>query len=156
MSFFYSKYMRMKYAYIKLKKLEGGNNNNMNKKSKPYCEECVTTHSQNTPDGGYVWLNKYGFGKVVKVEFEEPVNSGNWRLYTDKWWTTHCKVVSHDPRDLASAHIRAFIDEKTRFAKMRFHFDSGNVVEATPEFYHLEQEYFEEKFLCNKKDKYVR
>jgi hypothetical protein len=147
MSDYYTEYAQMKNKYLKLKQeLYGGAE--PNKPNKPYCKECLITHTQNRPDGGYVWLNKLGYGKVLKVEFEEPVGSGNWRLYTDKWWVTHCRVISHNPKELAGAHIKAFVDPSTRFARMMFYFDSGKIVEATADFYRLEQEYFAEKEIC--------
>jgi len=104
------------------------------------CKTCVQSHSQNGDD--YVWLNELGHGKVDKVSFEEPVGSGNWRLYDDKWWETHCRVVDHNPNNLVNAHVNAFIDPSNRFAKMMFTFQDGTLMEPTKHFFELEQNYF--------------
>src|SRR5438309_437377 len=80
-------------------------------------KDCVKAHSQS--GNNYEWLDELGHGKVNKVEFEEPVGSNKWTLYTDDWWHTHCKAVSHST-DLVEAHVNAFIDPEKRFARLRF------------------------------------
>ena len=111
-----------------------------------YCEECLETHDQIYEDN-YIWLDVLGHGRVMKVWFEEPVGSGNMRFYTTKWWKVHCKVVSHGT-DLYDAHIKAFVDPKTRFAKLLFLFEDNSLIEANETFYELEQQYFDDNNLC--------
>jgi hypothetical protein len=131
----YNKY-KTKYLSLKLGLQIGGKRIY----SQQCVNNCVKTHSQNGDN--YVWLNVLGHGPVKKIEFEEPVGSGNWRLYTDKWWETHCKVIDHSPDNLMDAHVKAFINPKTRFARKRFTFSDGLITEPTPKFYELEQNYF--------------
>jgi len=147
-----TKYIKYKTKYLELKKempqliLIGGDNIS---KSPKCINDCVGSHSQK--GGNYIWLNVLGHGKVIKIEFEEPVYSGNWRLYTDKWWNVHCKVIDHSPNNLAVAHVKAFINPNTRFARKRFTFEDGTITEPTPKFYELEQEYFAANQYCTKK-----
>ena len=144
---YYHKYKKYKIKYNLLKLSQDGGGKGV--KGSPKCiKECLHSHSQNGES--YIWLNVLGHGDVIKVEFEEPVNSGNWRVYTDKWWETHCKLIDHHPDNLADAHIKAFVNEKTRFAKKRFTFKDGTVTEPTAFYYVLEQEYFKIKRYCTK------
>lgn len=137
-----NKYVKYKSKYFALKKqLQIGG---VVKKENTCMDDCINLHSSNGKN--YEWLNSLGYGKVVKVEFEEPINSGNWRLYTDEWWGVHCKVISHDPDDLVEAHVKAFINPLTRFARKRFTFKNGEIMEPTIQFYELEQEYFAKKY----------
>ena len=142
---------KQKYEKYKRKYLELRRNNQVGGKNKPqYSRKCIntclTSHSQHGEN--YVWLNVLGNGPIVKIEFEEPVGSGNWRLYTDKWWETHCIAVDHRPGSLAEAHIKAFVNPKTRFARKRFTFENGLITEPTNQFYELEDEYFSKYGYC--------
>ncbi len=100
---------------------------------------CVDAHSHEGLN--YTWLAPLGHGPVTRVEFQEPVGTGPWTLYTDRWWKTHCTVVGHN-KHLARNHIQAFVNPKTRFAIMRFHFADGTVREASERFFRLEEKYF--------------
>lgn len=111
------------------------------------CDECVETHDQKY-NRNYEWLDVLGYGPVELVWFTEPANSNEFVLYTTKWWETHCKVVSHG-NNLYQAHYDAFVNPKTRFARMIFLFQDGTLKEADSEFYRLEQEYYDKKGLCN-------
>jgi hypothetical protein len=115
-------------------------------KSLSCSDECLKAHSSSGDN--YSWLDSLGYGKVKKVEFEEPVNSGKWTLYDDNWWGTHCKVIDHTPANLVNSHYYAFIDPNTRFARLRFTFENGKVMEPTKEFYQLEADYFKNNKLC--------
>lgn len=110
------------------------------------CSDCLETHDQQY-DQNYVWLDVFGHGPVDRVWFCEPPESHEYVLYTTKWWETHCKVVSHYD-DLYEAHVKAFVDPKTRFARMIFLFEDGSLIEANEEFYRLEQEYYDHHGLC--------
>jgi len=107
---------------------------------------CVNSHSQNATN--YVWLDKLKHGKVLKVEFEEPTNSNKFVVYDDKWWKVHCDVIDHNPDNLVESHYKAFVDPATRFARLRFTFEDGNVLEPTKHFYELEAEYFKKHNQC--------
>lgn len=107
---------------------------------------CVQSHSQQGED--YVWLNVLGHGHVAKVYFCEPPDSDNWRLYDDHWWKVHCKAIDHRPEYLVDAHMKAFVNPDTRFARMRFHFEDGTVTEPNKLFWELERDYFREHDLC--------
>lgn len=109
--------------------------------------QCADSHSQNGEN--YVWLNELNHGSVLKVEFEEPVGSGKWTLYNDSWWKTHCDVVDHNPENLVAEHVKAFIDPNTRFAKLRFTFSDGSIIEPTEQFYELEAAYFKKNNYCS-------
>jgi hypothetical protein len=96
---------------------------------------CVDSHSQ---DGlNYPWLSDL-HGGLDHVEYEEPAGSGVWNVYTRDIWMTHCKVVSHKPGDLVAAHMRAFVDKGTRFARLMFFFRDGTTMEPTQDFYQRE------------------
>lgn len=110
------------------------------------CQDCIVTHDQKYEDN-YVWLEALGHGPVELVWFVEPPNSNNYTLYTTKWWKTHCKVISHG-KDLYQSHYDAFVNPKTRFAKMIFLFADGTLKEATSKFYKLEQAYYDKHDLC--------
>jgi len=141
----YFRYRNAKSEYMKLKQHNIGG---AKKKDKFECKDCVESHKSS--GGNYEWLNVLGYGNVLRIEFEEPIDSGNWRVYTDKWWKVHCGVIDHTPENLANAHIKAFVNKKTRFARKRFTFENGNVVEPTEQFYELEQEYFKKRHMCEK------
>ncbi|CAK7994678.1 Hypothetical protein POVR1_LOCUS202 [uncultured virus] len=108
-------------------------------------EDCLETHDQRYGNN-YVWLEALGHGSVINVWFEEPVGSSNFQLYTTNWWRTHCEMVSHGD-DLLEAHVEAFVNPETRFARMLFHFEDGSLIEATEKFYQLEQEYYDRYIL---------
>lgn len=104
--------------------------------------KCVEAHSINGLN--YEWLNEK-YGKVLKVSYEEPVGSGRWKEYDDSVWDIHCSVISHDPKNLAQSHISAFINPKTRFARLMFQFDKNGYkyqMEPNTEMYMLEEKYF--------------
>ena len=111
-----------------------------------YCQDCVLTHDQKQFNN-YEWLNVLGHGRVIKVWFEEPVNSKNFRFYTTKWWETHCKVVSHG-KDLYEAHVKAFVDPEKRFARLLYLFEDDSLIESDEQFYRLEQAYYDKYGLC--------
>jgi hypothetical protein len=102
-------------------------------------QDCVYAHSEDGLD--YPWLGNI-HGGLHKIQFEEPPNSGKWEDYTDKVWDAHCTVVDHSPGKLVGAHVKAFIDPLTRFAKLHFHFRDGTVMEPTRKFYELEDTWF--------------
>jgi hypothetical protein len=108
---------------------------------------CTQVHADKV-DGGlqYPWLDGI-HGGLAKTEYEEPVDSGVWRDYTKKIWEIHCRVVSHDPKNLVEAHIRAFVEPENRFARLRFTFRDGAVVAsddavAFRRFYEMERNWF--------------
>lgn len=114
-----------------------------------YLAPCTHAHSHSGLN--YVWLEK-DYGILQNVKFEEPVNSGKWRDYTDEIWKIHCKVVSHDPKKLVQEHVKAFVDPKTRFARLIFTFKkNGKVYSREPDrrFYELEKRFFENEFFEN-------
>lgn len=96
---------------------------------------CIQSHSE---EGfNYPWL-QHIHGGLAYIEYEEPPGSGVWRRYTRQTWEAHCRVVSHDPANLAADHIEAFINPATRFARLRFNFRDGTAMEPIPYFYELE------------------
>lgn len=140
---YYEKYIKYKTKYVSLLKNQiGGKVKYENPKCIP---NGVEAHSQHGHD--YEWLNVLGYGKVLKVEFEEPVGSGHWRTYDDKWWEIHLSVIKHTPDDLIDAHMKAFINPG-RFARMMFHFEDGTVREPDMSFWKLEADYFRNNHLC--------
>lgn len=97
----------------------------------------------------YVWLEEQ-YGKVLKIEYKEPPDTGEWLEYTDKIWKIHCKVVDHGD-NLVEEHIKAFVNPKTRFAKLKFTFlKNGNIYSREPDgsFYVLEKMYFDRFGIC--------
>jgi hypothetical protein len=104
---------------------------------------CTYTHDQNGLN--YVWLHEH-YGKVRQVKFQEPADTGKWRVYTKHWWKIHCDVISHDEKDLVKAHVKAFVNKKTRFAKLMFYFQrpDGSRYHREPNkhFYELERDFF--------------
>lgn len=110
-------------------------------------EQCSRSHSQSGDN--YVWLTPLGHGTVEKIEFEEPAGSGNWTIYTDQWWITHCSAVDHSVANLYKAHVDAFINPETKFANLRFTFSDNTVMAPTEQFYQLEADYFRSKSLCS-------
>lgn len=125
------------------------------------CIHCAYAHKK---DGlNYSWLNNE-FGNVQKIEFEEPVDTsnmdfqgrpvfrrgemvGNWKPYTDEIWEIHCKpdVINHSPDKLVEQHVDAFINHKSRFARLRFTLEKDGIVyqmEPTRRFYELERDFF--------------
>lgn len=111
--------------------------------------QVVKTHAQDQLS--YIWL-KPKYGKVIRVQFEEPAGSGKWQDYTTYWWTRHSCVISHDPKKLYEEHVKYFIDPKTKSINLKFWFErsDGSVYSMAPieEFYKLEQEYFLNNGLC--------
>jgi len=105
--------------------------------------DTVLTHDQSF--GNYIWLQPH-YGKLLWVDFEEPVGSGNWRVYDRYWWGRHAAVVSHDPKTLLRDHVKFFVDPKTKSINLLFWFQrpDGTVYSMGPtrHFYELEQEYF--------------
>ncbi|ARF08615.1 hypothetical protein Catovirus_1_665 [Catovirus CTV1] len=135
------KYIKYKTKYVNLlKEQKGGENLDKN-----CVDNSVKAHSQNGHN--YKWLNSLNYGKVIKVEFEEPVDSGRWRTYDDKWWLVHSRVIKHRPENLVQAHMKAFINPG-RFAKMMFYFEDGTIREPDQSFWELEANYFRENHLC--------
>ncbi|MDE2095840.1 MAG: hypothetical protein KGL39_01185 [Patescibacteria group bacterium] len=109
---------------------------------------CFDSHRK--AGGNYEWL-RAEYGTVLKIEFEEPANSGRWVEYDDRWWHVHCDVIPHTVRDLVDAHVRAFVDPSTRFARLRFTFDQNGrqyTAEPTRRFYELERDYFARRKPC--------
>src|SRR5437868_8094101 len=108
------------YGDIEDNDYSGGGSNmksvyrNDNKKESKDCCKCLLTHDQKYGQN-YIWLDVLGHGSVRVVYFEEPVSSGDFKLYDSKWWKTHCKAVSHG-EDLYEAHVKAFVNKDTRFA----------------------------------------
>jgi hypothetical protein len=100
---------------------------------------CVDAHCENGLN--YPWLNQI-HGGLAKIQYKEPVDTGEWRDYTDEVWAVHCKVIDHTPENLVDAHVKAFITPDTRFAKLMFYFKDGTAMEPTREFYELEQRWF--------------
>lgn len=148
MNKYHQKYLKYKNKYLILKQQNneqfGGKQNYPS--SNPKCiPNCITSHSQSKIN--YVWLRTLGYGKLLKVEFEEPVNSGNWRIYDDKWWSVHCEKIQHTPDTLVKAHMKAFVDPG-RFARMMFYFEDGTIREPDRHFWELEAEYFKDSKLC--------
>lgn len=117
------------------------NRTNKQKKMNPNnCSiNCVQSHSQHGHN--YSWLTPLGHGKVLQVYFEEPVGSGNWKLYNDDWWATHCRAVDHHSTNLVQAHMDAFVNPG-RFARMLFIFEDGTRTEPNQHFWELEADYF--------------
>lgn len=133
----------------------------------PKCvQNCVQSHRLDGAD--YVWLWPQ-YGKVLRIDYEEPVQNqfltssgkstysstgemiGNWKTYDLQTWFTHCNVINHYPGNLQNAHIQAFINPKTRFARLRFTFNRNGVIyqqEPDPQFYQLENNYFQNNKLC--------
>jgi hypothetical protein len=118
--------------------------------SHPKCiEECTHAHSEHGLN--YPWLDDI-HGGLDKIQFMEPPSSGRWIDYTDEIWKIHCKVIDHNPDNLVKAHIDAFVDPKTRFAKLLFIFKDGVKVELDDrharEFYAREADYFRRNGIC--------
>ena len=112
------------------------------------CSKCAYAHKESGLN--YVWLQPY-YGKLLKVEYKEPAETGSWRDYTDKIWDIHCNVINH--RDnLIDSHMKAFVNPETRFAKLRFIFNKNGIIyvrEPDRHFYELEKKYFEDNGICN-------
>lgn len=121
---------------------QGSSYNGSDSDSKCVTPECINCIIEHVKEGNnYIWLNSLGHGRVVDVWFEEPVNSCKWRLYDEYWWAVHCKAIKHD-KNLVDSHVKAFVNKRTRFAKLLFLFDDGTLMEPTKEFYELEDEWF--------------
>ncbi|CAH6418646.1 Hypothetical protein POVN_LOCUS365 [uncultured virus] len=116
---------------------------------RPCVEDTVTTHDQAL--GNYIWLQPT-YGKLLWVDFEEPIGSGKWRTYDRFWWARHACVVSHEPDKLYEEHVRFFVDPKTKKINLLFWFErhDGSVYSMAPteHFYRLEQDYFKANKLC--------
>lgn len=111
------------------------------KKAKDSKELSLCTVAHDSKGYNYEWLEPLGHGKVIKITFEEPRNSGDIIEYTTEWWKVHCKVVNHDPDKLVEDHISYFIGENSPI-KLLFYFEDGTIMEPTPEFYELERDWF--------------
>lgn len=109
-------------------------------------KNCVISHSENGLN--YPWLNHI-YGGLIKIKFEEPPNSGDWKDYNEDIWKIHCKVINHNPINLVDAHVNAFINPNTRFAKLEFYFKDGTIMEPIIQFYELEKQWFEKYKICN-------
>ncbi len=96
---------------------------------------CVRAHLS------YPWLDGI-HGGLNKIMYEEPAGSGVWKDYDVNIWNIHCKVIDHDPSNLVDAHMKAFVDPSSRFAKLHFYFKDGTVMEPTRQFYELERNWF--------------
>lgn len=111
--------------------------------------ECAHVHSENGLN--YPWLNDI-HGGLKKIQFMEPPNSDVWKDYTDEIWKIHCKVIDHTPDNLVTAHIDAFVNPKTRFAKLLFIFKDGAQIELDEkyalDFYTREADYFKAHSIC--------
>lgn len=107
--------------------------------------DCVKSHSKNGMN--YPWLNQI-HGGLSKIQFMEPPNSGQWNDYTEAIWTQHCKIIDHGA-NLVDAHIKAFVDPKSRFAKLHFFFKDGTIMEPIRQFYELERDWFKKNGICN-------
>lgn len=112
------------------------------------CKKCAYAHQQTGLN--YIWLEPY-YGKVLKIEYKEPAETGPWREYTDEIWRIHCKVINHE-KNLVKNHMDAFVNPKTRFAKLRFTFNKNGIIysrEPDEQFYKLEHEYFQRFGICS-------
>lgn len=87
----------------------------------------------------YEWLKVLGHGELVNVWYKEPVDTGEWKLYTDEVWKTHCDVIDHG-KNLFESHMEAFVNPETAFAGLVF--EDGTLLEPGADFYILEEEYF--------------
>ncbi len=135
-----------------------------------YTNECINCSYAHKETGlNYSWLNKE-FGKVLKIEFEEPVDKnnlnsqgkpiydneemvGNWQPYTDKIWDIHCKpnVIDHSPSKLVDQHLAAFVNPQSRFARLKFTLHKNDKIyqmEPTKRFYELEKDFFLQRSIC--------
>lgn len=111
-------------------------------------KDCVYVH---TPEGlNYPWLNDIN-GGLLKILYMEPPNSNVWKEYSMKNWINHCKI-NHNPEKLVEAHKKAFVNPKTRFAKLKYIFKNGTETEIDDKhagiFYPKEAEYFKNKNIC--------
>jgi len=99
---------------------------------------CSYTHSQEGLN--YPWLNNVQ-GGLDHIEFQEPAperaqeqrknpNSVPYKPYTIQTWQAHCKAINHSPSVLIEEHLKAFVYPQTRFAKLRWFFKNGAVVES--------------------------
>lgn len=117
--------------------------------TKACVEDVVASHDQAI--GNYIWLQPK-YGKVLWIDFEEPVGSGKWRTYDRYWWGRHACVVDHDPDKLFEEHVREFVNPKTKSISLLFWFlkHDGQVYSMAPneDFYRLEAEYFKHHKLC--------
>lgn len=104
--------------------------------------ECVYLHKE---DGAnYPWLDNVHKG-LKKIQFMEPPNSGVWRDYTTETWKAHCRVIDHHPRGLVQAHMHAFVNPKTRFARLKFIFNDGQSVISDPKNSHIFRQIYEKE-----------
>lgn len=111
---------------------------------------CKSGHQYPYP---YPWLDHMNDG-IDYVEFQEPPDKGEWRNYDYNSWRMHCddKIINHNPSKLISSHIKSFINKRTRFAKILYHFNDGTVREPTAEDYMLESKWFEKTTFNDGKD----
>lgn len=111
------------------------------------CVKCAYAHSASGMN--YVWLEP-NYGKVLRIEYKEPAETGPWLDYTDKIWKIHCEVINHG-KNLVEDHMQAFVSPRTRFAKLRFTFNkNGKIYTREPDidFYRLEKEFFDKHNIC--------
>ena len=121
-----------------------GSNNGSNNKSNNGSNKCVDCKFAHKESGlNYPWLSHI-HGGLDHIEVEEPVGTGIWKKYTEDNWKSHCdpKIVDHHPDQCVKSHMKAFVNPRTRFARLHFHFKDGHVQEPVEEFYRLEAEWF--------------
>lgn len=134
------------YDYLVAEAIEKGKKDSIS-------EMCIydTVRAHDQLGGNYEWLWPH-YGRVLWIDFEEPVNSGHWRTYDRYWWGRHAALISHNPKDLVESHVKAYVDPTTKIINLRFWFitPSGKVYSTAPtaHFYELEQDYFDRWQLC--------
>lgn len=110
---------------------------------------CAYSHSQEGEN--YPWLSDYR-GGVDHILFREAgVNNGQWQLYNEHWWEVHCKVISHNPKDLVEAHRKAFLVNNSPI-KLKFFFKDGTseiLNESHIWMYRREADYFKRHNICS-------
>lgn len=141
------KYHKYKLKYLALKEMKGGYDDAGNKCIK----DCIYVHKQ---DGlNYPWLNDVN-GGLDHIEYMEPPNDPKqeWKQYGEHQWHSHCTWINHDPDVTVDEHIKAFVNPETRFAKLRFFFKNGKIIELdydhAKDFYQREADYFREHNIC--------
>jgi len=120
-------------------------------------KDVVETHDQ--LGWNYIWLAPL-FGRLLWVEFREPTSTGEWKHYNKFWWARHGAVISHNPKKLVDAHVKAYVDPKTKFIDLMFWFQTpqGFVYRAAPTklWYQLEAAFFARHNLCSSSNKETR
>jgi len=112
------------------RKLQRGGNTN---------QSCISGH---TEPNLYPWLDGVN-GGLDYIEFEEPVGSGNFELFTPQIASIHCDpgIINHG-QDLVESHIQSFVNSSTRFARLMFHFNDGTAREPIRNDYEKEFQWF--------------